>query len=120
MITGTPRERLIAHLETRVKQAQDAIDQFKKKLDNGAAYAFEWSQSAFEAAAIIEVATPALEYLRGDAAATVDLVKESWTREALQRARSPEFSTSVTSNLMSTYRTAALAKLLDDLAWRAL
>jgi hypothetical protein len=105
---------------------QNLIDTFAAKLKDSPSNAFEWSYSAFEAAARLRVAQEIGRYIEMGKIETVDeysgtyspekIIKE--TRriiygEVMTAARSPERSTSQQHNLMSIDLNSARAKWLE-------
>lgn len=104
---------LIRALSSKIKRHQIVIDDLIKRLAKGPAEALSWSQSAFEAAARLEAF---IQIRVGPMRTGIDHVFEIVQRDALSKARFPLHSTSVPSNLISRYKTAALAEAVEMLA----
>ena len=98
-----------------IESAEKALAEFAAKLAQDPAYALSWGTRSFEHAAKLKVA----QWLRTgviEAGATLEALRSEATREAMRGARSPERSTSPTSNLMSQCMTAAWAEMVERLS----
>lgn len=91
-----------------IKYAEAVVEQFKGTLALNPFEAFEWSNSAFEAAAQIRVWGVAKSHAD-------ELTLEAAQREVNLMAAYPEQSTSPTSNLVKQYELAAWCKVVEFL-----
>lgn len=107
-------ESMAYRLNHDIKNATELIEKFKARLDSDPCDAFEWAGQVMEAAAKMKVATVlkmVLETKADDGEdGGVDGVRRYATGRALNGARYPHHSTSVTSNVMKEYLTAAYAE----------
>jgi hypothetical protein len=105
-------------------QAKSVIERFQAKLSENAAYAFEWSRDAFEAAAQQKVAWEVLyyaerasengdEYTAPSSLRVVQAIRNELEREVLHAARCPSRSTSPQSNEMTLTLASRRAEMLD-------
>ena len=111
------RRENIAWLRERLRDERDRakkeLEAFAARLAEDPVYQLGWAEGAYDAAGTYHVlAEVTAAFDEGcsakDALATV-------TREALRGARSPERSTSVTSNRLSQAKTAAYASAIERL-----
>lgn len=93
------------------ESAEKALAEFAAKLAQDPAYALGWSIKSFEQAAALAVAKEVRRAF--EQGATFDELRSVAMREALRGARSPERSTSPTSNLMAQCMTAAWGDLVE-------
>lgn len=112
MTEATERAKKIA--ADNIDSAEQVIVKFKKNLEENPAYAFEWSEGAFEAAAKIDVNKYALTMLTHEKGGLVETIKQV-RHQVLRGARNVESSTSHVSNLVNRFKTASLANLLESL-----
>jgi hypothetical protein len=103
----------VSYLERSKARAQVAITLFTTRLAGDPFQACQWADGAMEAAAQGHVAGQLLAILRGDNLATAIRVARAGL---LSGARSPERSTSVSSNFTKTAATAAYAAFLDEVS----
>lgn len=101
-------------LERRISANKSELENWKTKFDQNPAYAFEWSDPAFKAAAFLEVNSSAL-LLVVDPRIDIDYLIEILTDRVMFRSSCPAMSTSVPSNLLEQYKLAATADLLKYL-----
>lgn len=94
------------------RKAAEKMAQALLASSNDAHYALRWATGTFEFVALGCVAEQLLDAL--DKGTTLDVLRDECLRRALQGARSPEHSTSLASNMMAEYTTAAWAKLADE------
>jgi hypothetical protein len=112
-------------LESRIKFAAEAIDEWKIKLNENPAEAFYWSADTFEKAARLDACgwfLKAIVSYKADTDRKYDaeeMIRHLWRHAqsgAMQAARFPSHSTSPTANLIATCRGAEYAELAHDLA----
>lgn len=109
-------EKLHKALEKEIARQNLVIDKFHASFRAAPAYAFGWSQSAFEAAAKVAVYTQIKEAIEGKKATEAHILEHA-RRELEQGAANPKFSTSTTSNLIEQYKTSAWAAFLEIARW---
>lgn len=114
-------KNFISHCQGNLETAQKELDTWKKRLDDNPLEAFNWSISAFKAAAMIMVYTGVVECMNS---ANEDKKWEVFNdlvnvlRSAvLHSARYPEHSSSPTSNLISLVETSVKAELVEKMQW---
>jgi hypothetical protein len=95
-----------------IDNEKEAIAKFNEDLQKNPVYALEWSKGMFEVAAKAAVAREMISAF--ELGVTYANWKEWANKEALRRARSTSFSTSPTSNLMSSYLTEAWVDVVDS------
>jgi|GEM_PF-5783490 len=100
-------------LEVIKEYSQKKIDEFTARFKEHQVYAMTWSDSLFEAVTRKSAVEEIQEALSNGA--TLDDVEKHLTKEVLQRARFPQRSTSVSSNLVEQYLNSARAELLARL-----
>ena len=108
-------ERLLDYCHGQVARGTDVVATFATKLTedrwDAAFNAFEWADSAAEAAASVKVARRVLAWY--ETAKDVDRVLDEVRSAVWTAARSPKHSTSQLSNLMAQNELAAYAAVLD-------
>lgn len=105
----------IARFELMIKTAQITIDKFQARFAEDPHHALTWAQDTFKqvsAARVYAEVKRALEKGR-----TKEEVVNFAQDTLRQRASSPSFSTSVTSNLVEQYETAAWAEVIEAFRW---
>ena len=100
-------------LERHISANKLEIEKWKARLEENPAYAFEWSDPAFKAAALLAVNSSALLQVK-DGVDIDDMIGEL-TDRVMFRSSCPAMSTSVASNLFEQYKLAAAANLLKYL-----
>lgn len=115
MAKTTPEKRIAAILKDKLRSAETTIAKFEKNLKESPSYAFEWSESAMQAAARDTVFRQVYIALTNDEPTTLIQMKEYVTRQVINKARSPESSTSTTSNRMERYELAAWAEVYEKI-----
>lgn len=105
----------IARFELMIKTAQITIDKFQARFAADPHEALTWAQDTFKQVSAVRV------YSEVKRALEKGRTKEevvSFAQDTLrQRASSPSFSTSVTSNLVEQYETAAWAEVIEAFRW---
>ncbi len=112
---------LIENFQKKLSLAKESIEKFKVAVNQewNIAHTLEWSQPAFKAAAQAEVFAYILQSLLKASSDTPDESKYIHNfhtfieHKLLSAATDPKFSTSVTSNLLDSYRTSAWAEALE-------
>lgn len=99
-------------LNRQIASAGLVLESFREEFDRNPTSALDGSRRAFEAAAMRYEATWALAYYNRQGEATTLITARAKLRNA---TRTPEFSTSPTSNLMAQYTIAALTKIVEKL-----
>lgn len=87
------------------------LKDFRERLDRDPVHAMDWSYGFFESVARMSVAKEVIHHF--EAGVSYEDIASTLERDVLRRARSPQHSTSPTSNLMEEQITAAKARLLD-------
>lgn len=106
---------LLQSAEELKRSAQHTLEEFQGRITKyGYAYAFEWSASAFQAAARVAVAESLIAWLDKQVegkteAEMVEMILKEVGRIVVRGARWPEHSTSQQSNVMKTEITAVWA-----------
>lgn len=95
-------------------QAEKAIAAFTQRLAKDPAYAMEWAQEEYRAAATLDVTDRILHRLQAGPVTVRDLTEEL-LKETLSGACYPKESTSPVANLLASYRTAVYAHMLKDI-----
>lgn len=115
-----PKAAAWHRLATREKERADGIlARFAEKFASDPMRAFEWSQDAFQAAAVSEATSTLLRYVDSlaEGKESDDEIGEriaEWLRsEVLRMAKYPPRSTSPQSNLVEQEKLAAYARLLE-------
>ncbi len=103
--------KIAERFQTRVNDAREMIADFAQKVLDTPAYALEWSNSAFTAAAQREVFGQVLAGLENEM--PVEELRGIAQREINRRARNPSHSTSQPSNLLDEQRLQAWAEALE-------
>jgi hypothetical protein len=117
---------LEANISCDIDFSKKLCDEFTVKFTSDPSYAFEWSASAFQAAAKLNVAShlnaiiekvkskSSDEYLTtADPIAVITTIKTILLDDVIRGARFPEKSTSLQSNAMATEIIAAKAEYLE-------
>jgi len=100
-----------------INEAQKCINRFKSELEKNPATAFQWSEDAMQAAAELQVWMEIEKYRQNGA--TAERLVELSKKEALRGARRTSTSSNATINLMNRFRTAAFAKVAEELEYVA-
>lgn len=104
---------ILRMLQSGIGGATERLSKFAADIESSPVSAFDWSGSAFEAAAIKQVYGEALKFLQsGDSIAVLRLHAQ---REVNRRALRGSRLTSDASNLMTAEMMSAWARLLDML-----
>ena len=103
-------DKLRRTIDSTSREADGKIERFTSNLRTNPAYAFEWSDTAFQAAATLDVNARVTNMLNSDL--TIDAVQKELIHEVVTGSRHPSHSTSQPSNLMQQYKLAVLASLL--------
>lgn len=112
-ITSISREeRLIRALSHRIEAAKGALDNWKVELNGHPKHAFQWADSAFEAAAQIFVFENALRSLKESFANDFSGFVAFAMRRAVEESRDRSRSTSVARNHIAQCVTTAWAELV--------
>lgn len=118
-MTDRTKDEIIEKCEAEINSAQRALNKFKERFDKDPAYAMEWSDAAYEAAAFQDLYRRVKNGFTGEDSKLTPAELEKWAREELRhKARHVQRSTSVGSNLMCTYSIAAHQSLIDYLDGR--
>jgi hypothetical protein len=110
------REILLKRAQSDIVSRDTEVEKFRKDLDEHPAYALEWAHKVYTAVARGMVADNIHIYLSNNE--DLDELYTYVQREALRRARYPERSTSVCSNLLERDTGSAWAQwaeLLDEM-----
>lgn len=105
------REQAQAIGANQLEAQKRILAEFGGKFAESPAYAFEWSASAFDAAARAEALEMTLRWL--SEGATVKRIVETLTQRAWLAAASPPASSSQQANLMGLARMAACVWVLE-------
>lgn len=108
-------EYVARYFAQEIVDAQATIASWRKSLDENPTYAFQWSDATFKAAAALDVLIRFKEI--NELAGTDKMLEEARSR-VISGAKYPPASTSMPSNLIDTYKTAALASLVESLSVR--
>lgn len=112
-------EKIQRWVKNTIESAQYTIAKFQENLAVNPAYAFEWSDGAFRAAADIKIAHFVQGFLDAEVPegttdeARVEHLRKYATRQVMNGARSPKRSTSPCTNLLEQDELAAWANLLE-------
>ena len=107
--------RLIARYEAKIANARETVEKFADDiLNRDAAYSFEWADSAVASSAEIAVYR---EFVSWTHAKGPWVALEHANEKAIEMARVVHSSTSACHNLVSAYRTASWAYIVDDRRW---
>lgn len=101
------------NLEMRIAEAQGTLDKFTADFAKNPAYAFQWSDAAFRAAARLEITKRVLVWLQEGA--DLPQVIQELNRQVRFNCRNPSHSTSTTHNLIEQCKLAELADVVEDL-----
>lgn len=116
------KEQVAKRFENKIELAQHTLDKFKATFSEDPSYAFEWSDSAFTAAAEVNVFGSVVRSLKhipapGEPEVTIETIRAHATEQALRRAHYPSHSTSVPSNHMYQSVTSAWAEVIELLKY---
>jgi len=100
-------------LKTMMEHCENQVQKFEKNLKKDPRYAFEWSETAMKCAAAESVYRHVYMALTEDNPTDLVKMREYAIRETTRMARSPESSTSTTSNLMDRFELAAWAEVFE-------
>lgn len=98
-------------MRRKMESAQEAMDKLSAEILKDPVHALSWSKGSFEEAATLAVGKEVKRAV--EIGATSAQLLEQAQRETISRARSPESSSSATSNLMDRALLAAWASLVD-------
>ena len=99
------------NLEMRIAEAQGTLDKFTANFATNPAQAFQWSDSAFNAAARLEITKRVLVWLQ-EGADLAQVIQEL-NRQVRFNSRNPSHSTSTPHNLIEQCKLAATADLVE-------
>jgi hypothetical protein len=107
--------KLTSFLEYRIEEANKKVEKFKTTFNESSHYALVWSQDVFDSVSTLHVFSRILACINEthDNSFTVETIKTHVQDVVSSKARMPDFSTSVTSNLISQYDLKAYALILD-------
>lgn len=108
-------ETAIRMMTSQLREADTRLRKFAADLERYPDHAFEWSLSAFEAAATKRVFTSVVDSLQNGA--PLAEVRASAQREVNAGAKRGSRSTSDASNLMTAERMSAWARVLEILQY---
>lgn len=106
-----------------LKALREQIAEFARKLPENPSYHLRWADGEFVAAAKIEVFNEIIQTIDGlakserDDEEQMEYLTSMLVRSTIRGAESPRHSTSIPSNLMEQYRTAAWASAAERLEW---
>lgn len=99
--------------ESVVFGAENKLQSFADTLIKDALYAFEWSQSSFEAAGELAVAREVQQLLQSGEVGLAQIASYCAER-AMSGARNPKHSSSAVSNYASQCKTVAYARFAEN------
>lgn len=110
--------RIVRTLDGMIDDSKRTVAKFTERLAEDPAYAFEWGDSAMDAAASLAVASRLKAIITAQSAKMTEdeLVKavcDMILQNMVHGAQSPKQSTSTCANLMDRYTTKAYAGLAD-------
>lgn len=107
-------ERLTNFAEDMIRTGGYEMEKFNERFAQDPAYAFEWSDNAFKAAAKIHVGKTLQAWLTAEREKplTAEDIMNEVNRMVVRATRWPERSTSVQSNVMKQEITAVWAELV--------
>ena len=106
-------ERVLEIVSREILAAQTIITRFKADLEKDPAQAFYWGESSMKAAAALDVWTEIGDmHQKGW---TAEMLATKLQKDALKAAKSAEFSSQVTANLMRQFRLAALSNAAEEM-----
>ena len=100
---------LSQYSEELIRSGDRDLAKFKERLETNPAYAFEWSQNTFPAAAKIHVGRCLKEWITNKA--TIDGIMYEINKIVVRAVRWPERSTSQQSNIMKQEIAAVWAEI---------
>jgi len=109
MVDHSPLSEVVRGLEYQIKWAQSELDAWKATFETNPAYAMEWSDSAFDTAAKLEVAHRILKIIQAEHGG-YDVAVREVKAQVFRGALYPSHSTSPTTNRMAEARLAAMAE----------
>lgn len=113
----TPLGKYVMCLTDHMKSANAEIDKWQAKVrKSGLEFALSSADGMFEVVSQLDVDKQVLLALTQHGRSLEDIKKYA-TDQAVQGARTPGQSTSVTSTLMRLMRTKAWAQIVEDFAW---
>lgn len=124
-------EHLNRHIRTQLSSTEHTLLKFAEKLQEDPCYAFEWADRSMIAAAERWVALSVQAWMQPNEAEQADLetpaalkqaarmdrILDEVTKQVLRDAANPSHSTSMPSNLMAQYKTAAFAEFLEKMKY---
>jgi len=116
IISSDKMEMLAKRLQSDIDSGQKMVDEFREKLGEHPAYALEWAHKVYRSVAQAQVAENLKAFIEHNE--DFDELLAYVTREAIRRAKYPERSTSICSNLLDRDSAAAWgewAERLDEL-----
>ncbi len=111
----TAQEKRDFNVNQKIEALQEQLDTWTARFQKDPAYAMEWSDDTFIAAADLQVWKGIKEMF--DSGSTAQEVVAILNDKAIHGARFPKHSSSASGNIMSQQMTAACAKGADDLKW---
>jgi len=114
---------VVDQLQRERDRAEKEIETFAKELTADPLHAFEWGQSAVDAAGKLAVMTDVLTFLLSSETAAlppterIEKLRTRLTALVIEGARSPSRSTSPMHNLADDALLVARARVLDDMRW---
>lgn len=100
--------------EGNMNSAKVVLARFTAKMAVNPLHAFEWADSAIDAAAVLDTNARVLEALsEPDTKATPESILDWLKREIRHMAKWPSRSTSIGSNASAMYRLASMQNLVD-------
>jgi hypothetical protein len=103
---------IIRSLARLKENASATIASFTESVAKNPAYAFEWSDGAFKAAAMLDVVAR-LEHGRDESNMSYADLYAHFRKDVMRNARHASHSTSMPSNLMNEYKLAAQAEVVE-------
>ncbi len=113
----TPEKIAAKVLQNEIESAISDLGKFKSNLETNPKYAFEWGDSAIEAAAKLGVYPRILKALEKCIPVNINLIFKEVREDVEFKARCDEHSTGQCSNLVARAELKALANFLDKLEW---
>ena len=112
----TKTQEFVSWLEGKAQAANETMEKFKSRINDNPAYAFEWGDSAIEAAAWLEQTkrfTQAILNAGLDNEFNFEHALEVLKRDLRTSTRYVQRSTCQSDNLLSQYRRAVLCAIVE-------
>jgi hypothetical protein len=115
----TKLKSAIRYFNKQKEEAEAELKKFATTLSEHPVYALEWAESAFTAAATLQMALAAVKWLGSEEVKdeTVDELREYLQKEALRKTKNPKRSTSVMSNSMDRELASVMVKMAEYLEY---